>query len=266
MSLISQIQAKKSYLCVGLDTDAAKIPSFLRSKKDGILLFNKHIIDATKDYTVAYKINTAFYECLGKEGWDIMEETLSYIPKDIFTIADAKRGDIDNTSRMYARTFFERYHFDSITVAPYMGEDSVKPFLEYAGKTVFLLALTSNKGGKDFQYMREGGKTLYQKVIEKGQKWAEDMPGNLGFVVGATRAEYVAEIRALAPNACFLVPGVGAQGGDLHAVCEAGKTDLGGLLINASRSILYASNDENFSENAKIEARNLWREMQKYFI
>lgn len=265
MSKLQQaIAAKHSFLCVGLDTDLNKIPAFLREQPDAILDFNRRIIDATKDVAVAYKINTAFYECMGIAGWQIMEETLAHIPIDIFTIADAKRGDIDNTSRMYARAFFETLNFDSITVAPYMGEDSVKPFLEYPEKTVFLLALTSNKGSQDFQWLQYDQKPLYQTVMEKSQIWAAGMPGKLGYVVGATQAEQLEQVRKLAPDACLLVPGVGAQGGDLETVCKQGASGKGGLLVNASRSILYKSGGRDFEEKAFQEAVEMVKVMRKY--
>ena len=260
MKLISQITQKKSLLCVGLDTDIQKIPHFLHDYADPVFAFNQKIIDATASFAVAYKINLAFYECMGKKGWETLEKTLDYIPKEIFTIADAKRGDIGNTSRMYAKTFFETYPFDSITVAPYMGEDSVKPFLEYEDKMVFLLALTSNKGAEDFQWFSDGKQPLYQKVIQQSQQWAQGSKGSLGYVVGATRPDDIAAIRAQAPDAFFLVPGVGAQGGDLHAICKNGANSQGGLLINSSRSILYASAGEDFAEKAAAEAHFLQQE------
>ncbi len=264
MKLISQIQQKKSLLCVGLDTDIQKIPKHLLDFSDPVFEFNKRIIDATAPYAVACKINLAFYECMGIKGWESLEKIIEYIPKDIFTIADAKRGDIGNTSKMYARTFFETYAFDSITVAPYMGEDSVKPFLEYEDKMVFLLALTSNKGAEDFQWFSDGDSTLYQKVIEKSQQWAKESKGGLGYVVGATRPDDISGIRKQAPDSFFLVPGVGAQGGDLHAICKNGTNAQGGLLINASRSIIYASSGEDFAEKAAKEAAFLQKETALY--
>lgn len=264
MKLFSQIQQKKSLLCVGLDTDIQKIPEHLLGFPDPVFEFNKRIIDATAPFAVACKINLAFYECMGKKGWDSLEKILDYMPGDIFTIADAKRGDIGNTSRMYARTFFETYAFDSITVAPYMGEDSVKPFLEYEDKMVFLLALTSNKGAEDFQWFSDGKSTLYQQVVSKSQQWAKESKGKLGYVVGATRPDDIAGIREQAPDTFFLVPGVGAQGGDLHAICQKGANAQGGLLINASRSIIYAGKGEDFAEKAAAEAAFLQKETALY--
>lgn len=262
MKLDQQFLKKKSLLCVGLDTDIQKIPAFLLDYPNPMLEFNRRIIEATSLYAIAYKINTAFYECMGTKGWETMAETLELIPKEIFTIADAKRGDIGNTSTMYAKTFFETLSFDSITVAPYMGEDSVKPFLAYSDKMVFLLALTSNAGAQDFQWMQEGGETLFQKVIHTSQKWAADSVGELGYVVGATKADYIGEIREMCPHSWFLVPGVGAQGGDLQAVLKAGRTLGGKVLINASRSIIYAGKGEDFAEKAEAEAKKMWEEMQ----
>lgn len=261
MKLHKQYAKKKSLLCVGLDTDIQKIPAFLLDYPNPMLEFNRRIIEATAEYAIAYKINTAFYECMGTKGWETMAETLSLIPADIFTIADAKRGDIGNTSTMYAKTFFETMNFDSITVAPYMGEDSVKPFLAYQDKMVFLLALTSNAGAQDFQWLKEGEKPLYQHVITSSQRWAADSVGELGYVVGATKADYIGEIREMCPDTWLLVPGVGAQGGDLQAVLQAGKTENGGLLINASRSIIYAGKGEDFAEKAAAEAKKMWQEM-----
>ncbi|MFN0203518.1 MAG: orotidine-5'-phosphate decarboxylase [Bacteroidia bacterium] len=258
--------SKKSFLCVGLDTDLQKIPLFMRNKPHAILDFNRQIIEATLPYTLAYKINTAFYECLGIEGWNIMEKTLELIPSNVMKIADAKRGDIGNTSKMYAKTFFETFDFDAITVAPYMGEDSVMPFLEYENKWVFLLALTSNAGAKDFQWMKEEDTFLYEKVINTSQTWAKKAAGNLGYVVGATRSEQLTHIRSLIPDSLLLVPGVGAQGGDLHEVCKHGKSAQGGLLINSSRGIIYASQDEDFASRAKQEAQSLQNEMKSYFV
>lgn len=257
---------KKSFLCVGLDSDIRKIPTFLHDYSDPIFEFNKRIIEATLPYTVAYKINTAFYECMGVTGWLTMEKTLKLIPDNVMVIADAKRADIGNTSQMYAKTFFETFDFDAVTVAPYMGEDSVKPFLQYENKWVFLLALTSNSGANDFQWMSDGNEKLYEKVLRTSQKWAESSPGNLGYVVGATRAEALTEIRQIIPNSLLLVPGVGAQGGDLHGVCQNGATSNGGLLINASRAIIYAGNGEDFAEKARLEAEKLQAEMAKYII
>lgn len=255
--LHARIRAKQSFLCVGLDTDIDKIPKFLLTHEDPVFEFNRQVVEATKDYAVAYKINTAFYEARGLAGWQSLEKTLDIIPDDIFTIADAKRGDIGNTSSMYAKTFFETYDFDAVTVAPYMGRDSVAPFLAFEGKWVFLLALTSNSGAQDFQWMREDGQTLYSKVIRTSLEWERESPGHLGFVVGATQSDYIAEVRELAPDNFFLVPGVGAQGGDLDAVIEAGQNKLGGLLINSSRGIIYSGKGASFAYQAGESAKEL---------
>lgn len=258
--LIEQIRQKKSFLCVGLDTDLAKIPPHLLECEDPIFEFNKAIIDATRDFTVAYKPNLAFYECYGPKGWESLKKTIDYIPKNIFTIADAKRGDIGNTSSYYAKTFFEYLNCDSVTVAPYMGEDSVTPFLEFPGKWVILLALTSNKGAMDFQFTTDkNGEELYKKVLRKASKWGTDE--NLMFVVGATRAEGIGEVRKLVPNHFFLVPGVGAQGGSLQEVTDYGWNKDCGLLVNSSRAIIYASNTTDFAEKAREEAQKLQMEM-----
>jgi orotidine-5'-phosphate decarboxylase len=262
--LFDQISKKESYLCVGLDTDLEKIPKHLLKEKDPIFEFNKQIIDATHQYCVAYKPNIAFYEALGPSGWESLQKTIDYIPKDIFTIADAKRGDIGNTSKLYAKAFFETMNFDSITVAPYMGEDSVTPFLEFKDKWVILLAHTSNHGSQDFQLLRDQntGKSLYETVIEKSQKWAS--PEQLMFVVGATQADRIGHIRKLAPDNVFLVPGVGAQGGNLEAVSREGMNTMCGLLVNSSRGIIYASSDIDFAERATKEAQTLQQEMRTY--
>ncbi len=261
--LFDQIQQKKSYLCVGLDSDISKIPKHLLELEDPIFEFNKQIIDATKDLCVAYKPNIAFYESLGAKGWESLEKTLAYIPKEIFTIADAKRGDIGNTSRMYAKAFFERMSFDSITIAPYMGKDSVKPFLEFKGKWAILLALTSNEGSQDFQQKKLSSEEfLYEKVLHKSQKWGT--PDNLMFVVGATKASDFALIRELAPKNFLLVPGVGAQGGNLKEVSKYGMNSECGLLVNSSRGIIYASDGEDFAEKAREKAQELQREMEVY--
>jgi orotidine-5'-phosphate decarboxylase len=260
--LINQIKQKKTYLCVGLDSDITKIPKHLLKYSDPIFEFNKEIIDATLPYTVAYKPNIAFYEAMGARGWESLKKTIDYIPRECFTIADAKRGDIGNTSPLYARAFFEQMDFDSVTVAPYMGEDSVKPFLEFKGKWVILLAHTSNPGSADFQLMEDSaGKKLFEKVIEKSQQWGT--PENLMYVVGATRADKMAEIRAKAHDHFFLVPGVGAQGGDLQAISQLGMNKECGLLVNSARAIIYASTSENFAEEARLEARKVKREMEK---
>jgi orotidine-5'-phosphate decarboxylase len=261
--LIAQIKAKQSYLCVGLDTAIDKIPQHLLQKENPVLAFNKAIIDATKDYTVAYKINTAFYEAQGIEGWKIMEETLKYIPKECFTIADAKRGDIGNTSEQYAKTFFETYPYDSVTVAPYMGKDSVSPFLKFEGKWTIVLGLTSNEGGKDFQFsdLTDGDK-LYEKVLKTVSSWGTTE--NLMFVTGATRAEQLEHIRTIVPDHFLLVPGVGAQGGDVASVSKAALNKDCGLLINVSRGIIYARNDENFAIAAKEAAKQYQEEMKAF--
>ena len=258
--LVAQIRLKKSFLCVGLDTDLSKIPVHLLDTEDPIFEFNKAIIDATKDFAVAYKPNIAFYECYGPKGWESLKKTIDYIPKNIFTIADAKRGDIGNTSTYYAKTFFEYLNCDSVTVAPYMGEDSVSPFLEFENKWVILLALTSNKGALDFQFMTDlKGEKLYQKVLRKSSAWGTDE--NLMYVVGATRAEGIGEVRKLVPNHFFLVPGVGAQGGSLVDVANFGWNKDCGLLVNSSRGIIYASNGHDFAEKAGVEAQKLQLEM-----
>lgn len=262
--LFQQMQAKRSFLCVGLDTDIRRIPEHLLGTADPVFEFNKQIIEATQEYAVAYKPNLAFYEAQGPKGWESLQKTLEVIPDHIFTLADAKRGDIGNTSDLYARTFFETYNFDAVTVAPYMGRDSVGPFLAYENKWVFLLALTSNAGGKDFQYHTDGGIPLYQRVIQTADGWAKEYPGHLGYVVGATRPESIGELRDLSPNSFFLVPGIGAQGGDLHAVCAQGQHELGGLLINSSRGIIYASKGEDFAEQAGLAAAKVQAEMAQY--
>ena len=260
--LVEQIRIKKSFLCVGLDTDLSKIPSHLLETEDPIFEFNKAIIDATKDFCVAYKPNIAFYECHGPKGWESLKKTLDYIPKNIFTIADAKRGDIGNTSTYYAKTYFEYLNCDSVTVAPYMGEDSVTPFLEFENKWVILLALTSNKGALDFQFTTdENGEELYKKVLRTSSKWGN--ADNMMYVVGATRAEGIGEVRKLVPNNFFLVPGVGAQGGSLAEVCKYGMNENVGLLINSSRGIIYASNGTDFAEKAREEALKLQAEMEE---
>jgi orotidine-5'-phosphate decarboxylase len=257
--LINQIKQKQSFLCVGLDADITKIPKHLLKEKDPIFEFNKQIIDATKDICVAYKPNTAFYESLGAKGWESLQKTIDYIPKDIFTIADAKRGDIGNTSKMYAKAFLETLDFDSVTVAPYMGSDSVEPFLEIKNKWVILLALTSNKGADDFQFFANGEEQLFEKVLRQSKKWGNDE--NLMYVVGATRPEMFKEIRAIVPDSFLLVPGVGAQGGSLAEVCKYGMNTDCGLLVNSSRGIIYAGNGENFAEAARNSALDIQKEM-----
>lgn len=261
--LLAEIKKKKSYLCVGLDTDPAKIPSHLRGLPDPIFEFNKQIIDATQEYCVAYKPNIAFYEALGPKGWESLQKTVAYIPNDHFTIADAKRGDIGNTSTMYAKAFFEQMDFDAITVAPYMGADSVTPFLAFKDKVVILLVHTSNPGSADFQLFTSAeGRTLFEEVIRKSMAWGN--PENLMYVVGATRADKIADIRRLAPNHFFLVPGVGAQGGDLEAVSREGMTRDCGLLVNSARAIIYASSDKDFAQAAQREAAKTQEEMNRY--
>ena len=261
--LINEIFTKKSFLCVGLDTDINKIPEHLKKEEDPIFAFNKAIIDATAPYCVAYKPNLAFYECYGLKGMIAFEKTIKYLKENHpnhFIIADAKRGDIGNTSKMYAHTFFEEYNLDSVTVAPYMGEDSVKPFLEYDGKWVILLALTSNKGSHDFQLTEDKqGERLFEKVLKKSQEWGTTE--NLMYVVGATQGKMFEDIRRIAPNHFLLVPGVGAQGGSLHEVCKYGMTKDCGLLVNSSRGIIYASKDEDFEEIAAQKAKELQLEM-----
>jgi orotidine-5'-phosphate decarboxylase len=266
--LIEQIKKKKSYLCVGLDTDPEKIPAHLLSTDDPVFEFNKQIIEATHEFCVAYKPNIAFYEALGPRGWESLQKTLEYIPKECFTIADAKRGDIGNTSALYARAFFQQMNFDSITVAPYMGADSVTPFLQFKDKWVILLAHTSNPGSADFQLMesKESGRNLYEEVMLKAQTWSTSE--QLMFVVGATQADKMKHIRELAPDNFFLVPGVGAQGGDLAQVSEYGMNKDCGLLVNSSRAIIYASPGEDFADAARSEAMKMRDEMtifiQKY--
>ena len=261
--LINEIFTKKTFLCVGLDTDINKIPAHLKNEDDPIFAFNKAIIDATAPYCVAYKPNLAFYECYGLKGMLAFEKTIQYIKENHpnhFIIADAKRGDIGNTSKMYAQTFFEEYNLDSVTVAPYMGEDSVKPFLDYDGKWVILLALTSNKGSHDFQLTEDKqGERLFEKVLKKSQEWGTTE--NLMYVVGATQGKMFEDIRRIAPEHFLLVPGVGAQGGSLQEVCKYGMTKDCGLLVNSSRGIIYASTDTNFAEVAAVKAKELQEEM-----
>ena len=261
--LINEIFTKKTFLCVGLDTDINKIPAHLKNEDDPIFAFNKAIIDATAPYCVAYKPNLAFYECYGLKGMLAFEKTIQYIKENHpnhFIIADAKRGDIGNTSKMYAQTFFEEYNLDSVTVAPYMGEDSVKPFLEYDGKWVILLALTSNKGSHDFQLTEDKqGERLFEKVLKKSQEWGTTE--NLMYVVGATQGKMFEDIRRMAPEHFLLVPGVGAQGGSLQEVCKYGMTKDCGLLVNSSRGIIYASADTDFAEVAAVKAKELQEEM-----
>ena len=264
-TLIDNIRSKKSFLCVGLDTDLKKIPQHLLQEEDPIFAFNKAIIDATAPYCVAYKPNLAFYECFGVKGWVAFEKTVDYIRTnypDQFIIADAKRGDIGNTSAMYARTFFEDNGIHALTVAPYMGEDSVTPFLQYEGKWVILLALTSNKGSHDFQLTADTqGERLFEKVLRQRQQWGT--ADNMMYVVGATQGSLFADIRKLAPNHFLLVPGVGAQGGSLEDVCRYGMTPDCGLLVNSSRGIIYADTSEQFAQVAAAEAQKIQQEMEQ---
>lgn len=258
--LFAQIQQKQSYLCVGLDTDFARIPRHLLAYDDPMFEFNKQIIDATKDLCVAYKPNLAFYEAEGLRGWQALEKTIHYIPETHFIIADAKRGDIGNTSRLYAKAFFDTLDADAVTVAPYMGEDSVTPFLGFPGKWVILLALTSNPGSKDFQFAyQDNGKTLYKNVISTAMTWGT--PDEMMFVIGATHPEKFKEIRAIAPEHFFLVPGVGAQGGELAAISRHGMNAQCGLLVNSSRGIIFAGEGEDFAAKARAAAQEIQQEM-----
>ncbi len=267
--LFENIKKKNSFLCIGLDTDIAKIPAYLLKEEDPVFEFNKQIIDSTQEYCVAYKPNTAFYEAQGTKGWVSLEKTIEYINenyKDIFTIADAKRGDIGNTSSMYAKAFLENLNFDAITVAPYMGEDSVTPFLNYKNKWAILLALTSNKGAHDFQSIMinaemEDQNYLYQEVIDKSKNWGTSE--NMMYVIGATRAEMLTDVRTMIPDHFLLVPGVGAQGGSLEEVAKFGMNKQCGLLVNSSRGIIYAGATEDFADKAKEEAKKLLLEMKQ---
>ena len=278
--LIDQIRQKKTYLCVGLDTDIAKIPKHLLTTKDPVFEFNKQIIDATLEYCVCYKINTAFYEALGLKGWEAMEKTVDYIPSTHFKIADAKRGDIGNTSSQYARAFFETLNFDAITIAPYMGSDSVLPFLEYKNKWVILLGLTSNPGAADFELKKmvretevldEGVHTikhetnyLYEEVLMKACTWGS--PENLMFVIGATQPDEFTNIRKLTPDHFYLVPGIGAQGGSLKEISEKAMNKDCGILINSSRALIYASVNEDYAKKAKVVAMEYQSEMERYLL
>lgn len=262
--LHEQILQKKSFLCVGLDPDLAKIPPHLLETEDPIFEFNKAIIDATHDLAVGYKPNTAFFEAYGIKGWISLQKTINYINEnfpEIFTIADAKRGDIGNTSSMYAKAFFEDLNFDSVTVAPYMGKDSVEPFLAFENKHTIMLALTSNEGAFDFQTLNVNGKELYKQVLETSKTWKNSE--NLMYVVGATKAEYFAEIRKIVPDSFLLVPGIGAQGGSLSEVCKYGMNDKVGLLVNSARAIIYASKGTDFAEKAREEALLVQKEMEE---
>jgi orotidine-5'-phosphate decarboxylase len=266
--LFNQIRLKRSFLCIGLDTDILKIPDFLENTEDPIFAFNKAIIDHTQDLCVAYKPNLAFYESLGMKGWGSLEKTVRYIREtypEQFIIADAKRGDIGNTSGLYARAFFENLGVDAVTVAPYMGEDSVKPFLGYPGKWVILLALTSNKGGADFQFFTsEGGEPLYERVLRTSSGWGT--ADQIMYVVGATKAQKLEEIRQIIPDHFLLVPGVGAQGGSLEEVAKYGMNDQCGLLVNSSRAIIYASEGEDFALRARDEALNVQVDMEELLL
>jgi len=264
-ALIEQIRAKRSVLCVGLDTDLEKIPAHLLKEDDPVFAFNKAVIDATASSTVAYKPNIAFYESMGVKGWQSLEKTIQYLDEtypEIFTIADAKRGDIGNTSKMYAKAFFENMNFDSVTVAPYMGEDSVTPFLDFPNKWVILLGLTSNKGAFDFQFIENAeGKALFESVVKKAQEWAT--ADQLMFVLGATKTEHLARLRAIAPDHFFLVPGVGAQGGSLEEVLKQATNKDFGVLVNSTRGIIYQSNGLDFAQAAGSAARTLQQEMER---
>jgi orotidine-5'-phosphate decarboxylase len=260
--LVEQIRKKKSYLCIGLDTDVTKIPRHLLQERDPVFAFNKAIIDATKDLCVSYKINTAFYESMGIKGWEALEKTVHYIPDNIFKIADAKRGDIGNTAAHYAKTFFETFPFDAVTVAPYMGADSIKPFLEYSDKWTILLGLTSNPGAADFELQQMGEERLYEKVLRTASLWGT--AENLMFVIGATRASEFETIRQIVPDHFFLVPGVGTQGGSLADISEKAMNAAVGLLVNVSRAVIYASSGEGFAEQARAAASQYQYEMLRY--
>lgn len=266
--LFEQIKLKRSFLCIGLDSDILKIPKFLNQTGDPIFAFNKEIIDSTHDLCVAFKPNLAFYESLGVAGWVSLEKTVNYLREkypELFIIADAKRGDIGNTSNLYARAFFDNMDFDAVTVAPYMGEDSVKPFMTYLDRWVILLALTSNKGAADFQYLKnESGEHLFESVLKTSQNWGTI--DNMMYVVGATKAEKLEEIRQIIPDHFLLVPGVGAQGGSLQDVAKYGMNDSCGLLVNSSRQIIYASDSEDFAEKARNEALNIQLEMEELLL
>ena len=265
--LLGNILKKKSFLCIGLDSDIDKIPAVLLDKEDPVYEFNKAVIDATNQYAVAYKPNIAFYESRGAEGWVTLKKTVGYLRKnypEIFLIADAKRGDIGNTSNLYARAFFENMDFDAITVAPYMGEDSVSPFLSYHGKWVILLALTSNKGADDFQHHPDNENSLYKLVLSRSQSWSG--PDSMMYVVGATRAWMLSEIRKIVPGHFLLIPGIGAQGGSLDEVVEHGMNDRCGLLVNSSRGIIFADDTEKFADTAAVKARELRDQMEAHLI
>lgn len=260
--LVEQIRSKQTYLCVGLDSDMDKLPKHLLSSDDPQFEFNKQIIDATLDHCVAYKINTAFYESQGVRGWETLYKTVSYIPDTHFTIADAKRGDIGNTSKQYAKAFFETMNFDAVTVAPYMGEDSVRPFLEYEGKWTILLGLTSNYGSRDFEMLQTGEEYLFEQVLKKSSSWGN--PRNLMFVIGATKHEMVGNIRKSFPDHFYLVPGIGAQGGSLQEISRSGMNNECGLLVNASRAVIFASSGEDFALAARTSSQQYHEEMRQY--
>jgi orotidine-5'-phosphate decarboxylase len=264
LDIFNQIVNKKSFLCVGLDSEFDKIPACLKQTNDPVFAFNKSIVDATAKYTIAYKPNLAFYESLGISGWQSLEKTVNYIKEnypEVFLIADAKRGDIGNTSKMYAQAFFDKLPFDAVTVAPYMGEDSVSPFLSYPGKFVILLALTSNKGANDFQFLTNPeGEKLFEKVLKTSQYWSNS--DQMMYVVGATRAEMLTDVRKLVPNHFLLVPGVGAQGGSLSEVAKYGMNSQCGLIVNSSRAIIFADSTENFAVRAEEEAKKVQQEME----
>ncbi len=265
--LVAQIQKKKSFLCIGLDSEFEKLPKHLLNMEDPVFEFNKQIIDATHHFAVAYKPNTAFYEYRGVKGWKSLSKTIAYLNEnypEIFTIADAKRGDIGNTSKMYAKTFFSEMNFDSVTVAPYMGKDSVSPFLEFENKWVILLALTSNSGAFDFQFknLKDPDNKLFEEVLKISQQWADDQ--QMMYVIGATKAEFLSEVRKIIPNHFLLVPGVGAQGGSLSEVAKYGLNNDCGLLVNSSRGIIFASEGTDFAEKAKEEAQKLQKEMASF--
>ena len=257
--LIKQIRKKKSYLCVGLDTDITKLPVAFREMEDSIYEYNKIVIQQTSDFAVAYKLNLAFYESIGYKGWISLEKTLKLIPDNIFKIADAKRGDIGNTSKQYAITFFKTYNFDAITVSPYIGEDSISPFMEFDGKWVIILALTSNKGSNDFQLLEFEGKKLYEHILEKSLKWGSDQ--NIMYVVGATHPDHFTHIRTMIPYHFILIPGVGAHGGDLEAISHYAMNKDIGILVNVSRNILFPDNNFSFPENIRQEAINYQKQM-----
>jgi orotidine-5'-phosphate decarboxylase len=267
--LFEEIKRKRSFLCIGLDTDIQKIPRHLLDTTDPVFAFNKEIIDYTNDLAIAYKPNLAFYESLGAEGWISLDKTVKYVREkypELFIIADAKRGDIGNTSNLYARAFFDHFDFDAVTVAPYMGEDSIKPFLTYLDKWIIILALTSNKGASDFQFLKDekSGDLLFESVLKTSQNWGTT--DNIMYVVGATKAEKLEEIREIVPNHFLLVPGVGAQGGSLQEVAKYGMNDQCGLLVNSSRAIIYAGDGEDFAEKARLEAENVQVEMEELLL